>query len=156
MTKILAFPYTCSTAHLSEEAATRPLALLDRIVPEIDLRRKRDTAFQLNKRLTLIGYWRPGGFRSDRKGEEVLTSLEALMAHLDGQTPTSASLERELALAFNHRGRACDTRYFRIVLIRGCGDLVVECKRVDLLQQINRWVAVRHCLLPSAPVGESR
>jgi hypothetical protein len=69
-----------------------PLECLRCILPGLDLRTHRDTAFELNTRVRLIAVWGPGGFRRSRNGEEVLLALEKLFSLLEFAAPPLVSV----------------------------------------------------------------
>jgi hypothetical protein len=130
-----------ATSPLETVTTDTPLTCLRCILPEVDLRARRETPFELNTRVRLIAVWGPGGFRRSRNGQQVLLALEKLFSLLEFAAPPLVSVVELLHLSRSPRLRVCAGRYFAVIVVPGSGDLIVEFRSHVLVERVNALIA---------------
>jgi hypothetical protein len=130
-----------ATAPLETIRSDTPLTCLRCILPELDLRARREAAFVLAARATLVAVWGPGGFRRAGNGEEVLRTMEKLFSLFEFAAPPLISVVELLKSSHSPRRRVCAGRYFAVIVVPGSGDLILEFRSRALLERLNALIA---------------
>jgi hypothetical protein len=107
---------------------------------------KTNSEFELGRRVILSGWVEEGyshGYRPSYHRRQHYVALDNVFSMLDGQGSTSKGYRSELELAVENAdtGKG-ETRYFRFRAHRN-GNLHLELKRLDLVQQFNAMAGGR-------------